>query len=71
MVGVNDTLVEFQMSSIYVLVHSIFKDGYLSTESEKALRTLMVQDHNESDVEVLMTLRHAVLFGHVKRQTMV
>lgn len=59
------------MSSIYVLVHNIFKDGYLSIEAEKALKTLMVQDHNESDVEVLMTLRHAVLFGHVKRQTMV
>ena len=59
------------MSSIYILVHNIFKAGYLSTEAEKTLKTLMVQDYNEADVEVVMTLRHAVLFGHVKRQTMV
>jgi hypothetical protein len=59
------------MSAIYVLVHNIFQAGYLSMESETTLKHLMIQGCDEEDAEVLMTLRHAVLFGHVKRQAMV
>jgi hypothetical protein len=59
------------MSAIYVLVHNIFQAGYLSKESETTLKHLMVQGCDEDDTAVLITLRHAVLFGHVKRQAMV
>ncbi len=56
------------MSAIYVLVHRVFEAGYLSLEAEGHLKKLMNLGCNEEDTEVLMMLRHAVLFGHVKRQ---
>jgi hypothetical protein len=56
------------MSAIYVLVHRVFEAGYLSLEAEGHLKRLMNLGCNEEDAEVLMMLRHAVLFGHVKRQ---
>lgn len=56
------------MSAIYVLVHRVFEAGYLSLEAESHLKKLMTHGCNDEDTEVLMMLRHAVLFGHVKRQ---
>jgi hypothetical protein len=56
------------MSAIYVLVHRVFEAGYLSLEVEGHLKKLMTHGCDEEDTEVLMMLRHAVLFGHVKRQ---
>jgi hypothetical protein len=58
------------MSAIYLLVHNIFQTGYLSAESENTLKNLLVEGCDEEDTVVVMTLRHAVLFGHVKRQMM-
>ncbi len=59
------------MSAIYLLVHNSFQTGYLSAESENTLKNLLVEGCDEEDTVVVMTLRHAVLFGHVKRQVMV
>jgi hypothetical protein len=56
------------MSAIYMLVHRVFEVGYLSLEAEGHLKRLMTHGCDEEDTEVLMMLRHAVLFGHVKRQ---
>lgn len=59
------------MSAIYLLVNKIFELGYLTCEHEYTLKNLMQQGCDEEDTQVLMTLRHAVLFGHVKRQAAV
>ena len=56
------------MSAIYLLVHRVFEAGYLSLEAESSLKNLITQSCNDEDTEILMMLRHAVLFGHVKRQ---
>lgn len=56
------------MSAIYVLVHRVLEAGYLSLEVEGHLKKLMTHGCDDEDTEVLMLLRHAVLFGHVKRQ---
>jgi hypothetical protein len=56
------------MSAVYILVHRVFEAGYLSLEAESHLKKLMTLGCDEEDTEVLMLLRHAVLFGHVKRQ---
>ncbi|MGI0492748.1 MAG: hypothetical protein B0A82_09845 [Alkalinema sp. CACIAM 70d] len=56
------------MSAIYLLVHRVLEMGYLSKEHEGQLRNLVGQGCNGDDLEAVVMLKQALVFGHVKRQ---
>ncbi|MEB3292962.1 MAG: hypothetical protein VKJ24_07365 [Synechococcales bacterium] len=57
------------MSAIYVLVCKVLAAGYLSLETENQLRKLLRKGCSGDDMDALLMLKQAVVFGHVKRQT--
>lgn len=56
------------MSSIYLLVHKTFEAGYLSLETETQLQTLLSTGSDLDDMDLMMLLKQAIAFGHVRRQ---
>ncbi len=59
------------MSSIYRTVVKILEVGVLSTDDEVRLKILLKGEYTCQDSDALATLKHAIIFGHVKRQTSV
>jgi hypothetical protein len=56
------------MSAIYLLVCKVLAAGYLSLEAENQLRKLLRKGCTGDDMDALLMLKQAVVFGHVKRQ---
>lgn len=56
------------MSTMYLLVHRILEAGSLSPEQEAQLRKLLKIGCSNEDMEALLMLKQALVFGHVKRQ---
>jgi hypothetical protein len=57
------------MSSIYHTVVKILETGVLSTDDEIRLKFLLKGEHTCQDSDALAILKHAIIFGHVKRKT--
>lgn len=51
------------------VVQQVFKTGYLTLEVEQQLRRLYHLGCNLEDVDALTDLQHAVMMGHVRRET--
>jgi hypothetical protein len=56
------------MSAIYGLVQKTLEMGYLSVETEQQLQSIVGVGCSIDDSELLMMLKQAIAFGHVKRQ---
>jgi hypothetical protein len=56
------------MSATYLLVQKTLELGYLSLEAETQLKALVSDSKHFDDADVLMVLKQAIAFGHVKRQ---
>ena len=57
------------MSSIYTIVIKILEVGILSCDDEIRLKILLKSEYTYQDSDALTMLKHAIVFGHVKRQT--
>jgi hypothetical protein len=51
-----------------MLVQKSFEIGYLSIETEQELQRLVSLGCSAEDLDLLMVLNQAIVFGHVKRQ---
>ncbi len=56
------------MSSIYSIIVKVLEVGILSIDDETQLKVLLKSEYTYQDSDALMVLKHAIVFGHVKRQ---
>lgn len=57
------------MLSIYSLIYEILAVGYISDRSKARLKGLVADDLTPETDELLLLLRQAIAFGHVKCQS--